>query len=166
MLSNPLRFLLSGRLLTGLMLTVLLAPAAPVFAQDKEVPFWAAVRAQKINMRVGPAETYRISWVYTRRELPVKVIRVMEGWWLVEDPSGERGWMLGRLLTRKRGAIVAGNGLADMREQPDAASRLLWRIEPGVVGKLGDCDDGWCEFDATGHRGFISQARLWGSGEP
>ena len=32
-----------------------------------------------------------------------------------EDPDGERGWIVARLLNPKRGAIVIGDGLAEMR---------------------------------------------------
>ena len=117
-------------------------------------------------MRVGPGVSYRIVWVYRRNNLPVKVVRLKEGWRLIEDPDGERGWMLGRFLSLKRSAIVRGEGLADMREQPDSSSPLLWRLEPGVVGLLGDCEAGWCSFDVDGREGFVPQDRIWGSGEP
>lgn len=117
-------------------------------------------------MRVGPGGSYRIAWVYRRKNLPVKVVRLMQGWRLVEDPDGERGWMLGRFLTLDRGAIVIGKGVAEMREQADPASRLLWRVEPGVVGRLGDCESGWCSFEVDRRSGFVKQSRLWGPGEP
>jgi SH3-like domain-containing protein len=38
-------------------------------------------------MRVGPSEAYPIEWVYRRQGLPVKVVRVMQGWRLVEGPA-------------------------------------------------------------------------------
>jgi len=143
------------------------AAAAPAMAADDvEVPYWASLRVDEVNMRVGPGEDYRIVWVYRRVSLPVKVLRLKEGWRLVRDPDGTEGWMLGRFLSRDRGAIVTGKGLAEMHEQADAASRLLWRIEPGVVGRLGNCDAGWCRLDAGGHVGFVRQERLWGAGEP
>ena len=106
----------------------------PAAAQDREVPYWATLRATEVNMRVGPSEAYPIAWVYRRQGLPVKVLRVREGWRLVQDPGGERGWIVARLLDPERGAIVIGNGLAAMREEPDGGSRVLWRAEPGVVG--------------------------------
>jgi len=140
--------------------------AAPARAQTAEVPYWASLRVDKVNMRVGPGEDYRIQWVYRRKQLPLKVIRVKEGWRLVEDPDGATGWMLARFLTRDRGAIVKGAGLADMRAKGAEGSRVLWRVEPDVTGDLGECDDGWCEFTVTGHRGFVKQGRLWGAGEP
>ena len=117
-------------------------------------------------MRVGPSAAYPIAWVYRRQGLPVKVLRVREGWRLVQDPDGERGWIVARLLNPDRGAIVIGEGLAEMREEPDGSSRVLWRAEPGVVGALGVCQVGWCEFDVGGREGWVDAERLWGAGEP
>ncbi|MBU0669668.1 MAG: hypothetical protein KJ703_02670, partial [Alphaproteobacteria bacterium] len=37
---------------------------------------------------------------------------------------------------------------------------------PGVVGVIGDCSEGWCEFDVDGRRGWVRQDRLFGSLEP
>jgi SH3-like domain-containing protein len=145
----------------------LLAAAAPALAADEEeVPYWASLRADRVNLRVGPAATYRILWVYRRAGLPMKVLRRMEGWRLVQDPDGARGWMLARFLKRDRGAIVKGRGPAEMRERGDATARLLWRVEPGVSGKLGDCDAGWCRFEVSGRAGYVAQDRLWGTGQP
>jgi len=135
-------------------------------AQDAEVPYWASIRSGVVNMRVGPSEEYRILWVYKRKQLPMKVIRLKEGWRLVEDPDGARGWMLARFLSRERGAIVRGRGLADMRSGAGRASRLLWRLQPGVTGGLGECVAGWCEFDVGGSKGWVERHRLWGAGNP
>ncbi|MCB2049307.1 MAG: hypothetical protein KDE32_13940 [Novosphingobium sp.] len=139
---------------------------APAMAQGEEVPYWASIRASVVNMRVGPAESYKIDWVYKRVGLPLKVVRRQEGWRLVEDPDGTKGWMLGRFLTLDRSAIVIGDGPAEMRAEGNENARLRWRLESGVTGKLGDCDDGWCQFDVDGHRGFVREDRLWGAGEP
>lgn len=139
---------------------------SPASAQENEVPYWAAIRSTVVNMRVGPAETYPIEWVYKRPGLPVRVLRKKEGWRLVEDPDGARGWMLGRFLTLDRGAIVIGDGLAAMRSGPSAGSALKWNVEPGVTGALGDCEKGWCEFSVGPQRGYIEEARVWGDGAP
>ena len=152
--------------LRHLLCIVPLALAAPAAAQDEEVPYWASIRVSRVNMRVGPGEDYRIAWVYQRPLLPMRVVRRKEGWRLVEDPDGARGWMLARFLSRERGAIVKGAEPAELREKADAGARLLWRVEPGVVGKLGDCAGGWCAFDAGGRSGHMPQDRLWGAGEP
>lgn len=149
-----------------IVLLALLLCSTPAAAQEREVPYWASLRAGEVNMRVGPGEAFPIEWVYRRQGLPVRVVRVMQGWRLVEDPDGARGWILARLLTPDRGAIVAGDGLAELRESADASSRVLWRAEPGVVGTLGSCSAGWCRFAVGARKGWVRAARLWGAGEP
>lgn len=139
---------------------------APATAQDREVPYWATIRANELNMRVGPSADYRIDWVYRRPGLPVKVVRVLEGWRLIEDPDGARGWVVARLLSPDRGAIVIGNGTTELRDSPSPGASVKWRIEPGVSGVLGDCEAGWCELTVAKRTGWIRAARLWGAGEP
>ena len=140
--------------------------AAPATAQDTEVPYWASIRASEVNMRVGPAESYRIDWVYKRKGLPMKVVRRQEGWRLVEDPDGSSGWILARFLSRDRSAIVIGDGDAEMLAEGRQGAPLRWRLSPGVTGRLGDCDTGWCKLDVDGRNGFVRESRLWGAGEP
>jgi len=149
-----------------LLALALLVPVAPARAEDEGVPYWASINAAEANMRVGPGDSYRISWIYHRPHLPVKVLRREGPWRLIEDPAGDRGWMRDLLLSRQRGGIVIGKDAAEMRAKPDASAHLQWRIEPGVVGVLGDCDAGWCQFDTDGHKAFAPADRLWGTGAP
>lgn len=154
------------RRLCAILLALLALSAPPAAAQDVPVPYWASLRVDEVNMRVGPGEDYAISWVYRRAQLPLKVLRLKDGWRLVQDPDGAQGWMLARFLTRNRGAIVRGQGLAEMRDSGNAGSKLLWRLEPGVTGMLGECDSSWCRFTTGARHGYVPQARLWGAGEP
>ncbi|WP_336986375.1 SH3 domain-containing protein [Altererythrobacter aquiaggeris] len=153
-------------LLSRIAILALCFSAVPASAQEREVPYWAAMRASEVNMRVGPSADYKIDWVYKRQGLPVKVVRQMEGWRLIQDPDGAQGWVVARLLTPERGAIVIGDGLAEMRAGASKTAALKWKLEPGVVGRLGDCEADWCEFDVDGHMGWVEADRIWGDGEP
>jgi len=146
---------------------LLLGFAVPAHAKsDDDLPFWSAIKVKELNMRVGPGEDYRIVWVYHRPMLPMKVLRRMEGWWLVQDPDGAKGWVLAQFLNRKRAMMVTGQGLAEMRAKPDPGAKLLWKLEPGVTGSLGDCDAGWCQVDlGEGRNGYVRQDRLWGAAD-
>lgn len=154
------KFLLSLILSAVAMGTVPQARAA-----EDDVPYWVSLRKDQSNLRVGPGREYRISWVYVRQGLPMKVLRVMSGWRLVEDPDGTRGWMLAQFLTRMHTGIVKGSTLG-MRENKDGTGAIKWRVAPGVVGKLGDCNGGWCEFDIDGRKGFVTEHGVWGTGKP
>jgi len=137
--------------------------SAPLSAQDRTLPYWASLRYEKVNMRVGPSAEYPVTWVYLRQGLPVKVVRVREGWRLVEDHEGTQGWVASSQLDPARGGLVIGSGLAEVRAEPSTAAAVKWRAEPGVVAKLKACRTGWCEVDIAGRKGWISAARLWGS---
>lgn len=138
---------------------------APAMAEE-DVPYWVSLRADEANMRVGPSESYPIEWVYQRKGLPMRVVRKLSGWRLVEDPDGTRGWIVSRFLSLERTAIVIGKDPAPMRAQADAEGKVLWRAEPGVSGSLGDCRNGYCRFAVGERSGWVAKKRLWGVGEP
>ena len=143
-----------------------LAIAGPATAQDAELPYWVSIDAEELNMRAGPSERYPIEWTYHRHGLPLKVIRFHQGWRYVEEPDGTRGWMYNEFLSRRRTALVIGEGLAAMREGQSDSTTLLWNLEPGVIGELGECIDGWCQLNVEGRRGWVDAGRLWGDGDP
>lgn len=147
---------------------VFTATVAPV-AQAQEggpQPYWVSISAEEARMRAGAGRQFPIEWVYTRPGLPMKVIRTYQGWRLVEDPDGEQGWIYASLLSERRMAMVIGEGEAQMRETGSASAALRWNLEPGVIGELGECAESWCELNVGGARGWVSQDRLWGAGEP
>lgn len=130
------------------------------------MPYWATIGAEEVNMRVGPSRDYPIDWVFKRKGLPIKVVRLREGWRLVQDPDGAQGWIVSSLLSPQRGMMVTGEGLVDILAMPSSGAQVLWRAEPGVVGRLNSCESDWCEVDIGGRVGWIAQDRLWGAGEP
>jgi SH3-like domain-containing protein len=158
-------------ILAGL-LAALMVLAAPLRAQERALPYWATLRYDEVRMRVGPSEEYPIEWVYQRKGLPVKVVRVREGWRLVEDPDGTQGWIARSQLDPARGVLVVGSGLADVRAEPVATAALKWRAEPGVVARLLRCREAWCEVDLASPKqreagqslkGWIARQRLFGT---
>jgi len=153
------------RILTISIVLSALGGGAALAQDDVEVPYWASIKSDEANARVGPATDYQIAWVYRRKDLPVKIIKRYGPWRQIEDPDGTQSWMYSTLLTRTRTAIVVGE-IRAMRAAPSPDARLLWRAEPGVVGKLGECSAGYCEFDVTGRVGFVEMDGLWGDGDP
>jgi SH3-like domain-containing protein len=53
-----------------------------------------------------------------------------------------------------------------LRENPQTTSRISWRVEPGVVGFIDECEKGWCRFENAGRFGFIEVGRIWGGEVP
>lgn len=130
---------------------------------ERKTPYFASISAGKARMRTGPGRSYPAMWLYRRADLPVRVIdSYMRGLWLrIEDPGGVQGWMLGSLISNTRTGLVMGQ-TAELRATPRSAGRVLWRAEPGVVGRLSKCAGGWCWLEVRGRGGFVEANRLWG----
>lgn len=144
---------------------LIVAAAAPAAAQDKSPPYWASIASGQAMMRTGPARTYPGIWLYQRRDLPVRVLKRYETWRLIEDPDGERGWMLSTLLSDRRTAMVKPGEPRPIHTSASADSRVRYRAEAGVVGRIDKCGSGWCRISIGNRQGFIREADLWGVGE-
>ena len=140
----------------------LIAATGPAAAQsDVELPYWASINVDEARMRKGPSPDVPVIWEYRRKDLPVKVVARFETWRKIEDPDGTQGWMAARLLSRVRTAIVTGE-IRPLRAEPATSAAIAYRAEPGVVGRITDCKDGWCLFDVKGRKGWIQTDHIWG----
>lgn len=135
------------------------APAQP----PRALPYWASLTAGDALLRTGPGRQYPATWRYRRVALPLQVIAVHETWRKVRDPAGTEGWMAAALLGDQRTGMIT-RAPQPLRSAPDAAAKILWQAEPGVVGRLSHCAGGWCELDVHGRVGYLEAAYLWGVG--
>ena len=91
----------------------------------------------------------------------MKVVATYPNWRKVEDPDGTQGWIQSNLLSDQRTGLVTGETRA-LRDKPSASGRIIFRAEPGVVGKISECGRGWCRLDVKGRMGFIEAGHIWG----
>lgn len=145
---------------SALLLTIMTGGEA--LAQT-EPPYWASIAAGQARMRTGPGRNFPATWLYQRRHLPVRVVATYPAWRKIEDPDGTQGWMQANLLSDERTAMVVG-GIRPMRARPEPGAKIVWRAEPGVVGRISRCEEGWCRFDVDGREGYVETAHLWGVG--
>jgi SH3-like domain-containing protein len=137
---------------------------APAAAQDKQPPYWASIASGKAMTRTGPAKNYPGIWLYQRRDLPVRVLKRYESWRLIQDPDGEKGWMLVTLLSDRRTAMVKPGEPRPIRADPDEGASIRYRAEPGVVGRIEKCSAGWCRIEVGKRQGYIRISDLYGVG--
>lgn len=148
----------------GLAIAALLSLAAPGHAQERQPPYWASIASGKAMMRTGPGKNYPGTWLYQRRDLPIRVVKTYPNWRMIEDPDGTRGWMLVTLLSDRRTAIVRPGDPRPIHERPDPSSRVAYLAEPGVVGRIDRCSGGWCRIKVGKRGGHIREADIWGVG--
>lgn len=143
---------------------LLVLAASPAAAQDKKTPYWASIASGKAMMRTGPGRNYPGTWLYQRRDLPVRVLKVYPDWRLIEDPDGEKGWMLVTLLSDRRTAIVRPGAPRAVRQSPGLGGRVRYLAEAGVVGRIDKCGGGYCRIEIGNKQGYIAVGDIWGVG--
>lgn len=70
------------------------------------LPRFASLRAEKVNLRVGPGSEYPIEWVIKRPNLPIQIIAEYETWRQIKDSDGTTGWVHQSMLSGKRFVLV------------------------------------------------------------
>src|SRR5213075_2711215 len=105
------------------------------------------------------------TWLYQRRDLPVRVLKLYPNWRLIEDPDGTRGWMLVTLLSDHRTAIVKKGALRPVRVDPNEGAKVRYLAEQGSVGRISKCRDGWCRIEFGKRDGYIQTSDVWGVGD-
>jgi SH3-like domain-containing protein len=155
-----------------LSLIVFLAAAAPAQAEvavgtasGLPVPRFVSLKTDKVNARIGPAKHYETKWVYQRSGLPVEITAEFENWRRIRDADGTEGWVYHSLLSGRRTGVVMTKGkdeLVSLHESRDPESGVVAKLEPGVLGSVNRCVEGWCRFQGRGFQGWIPQVRLWG----
>jgi len=135
---------------------------APAGAQEKQPPYWASIASGQAMTRTGPGKNYPGVWLYQRRDLPVRVVKKYDNWRLIQDPDGAQGWMLVSLLSDRRTAVVKPGQVRPLRVGPYDSAKIEYEAEPGVVGRIGKCREGWCRIEVGNSRGYIRTADIWG----
>jgi SH3-like domain-containing protein len=127
------------------------------------LPRFVSLKADKINVHVGPAKTYDVTWIYTRVGLPVEITAEFENWRRIRDGEGAEGWVYHSLLSGRRTAVVqAKESLVPLREAGDLEGGIIAQLQSGVVGTVKKCNGTWCRISGDGFDGWIEQQRLWG----
>ncbi|MCC7273871.1 MAG: hypothetical protein IT561_14470 [Alphaproteobacteria bacterium] len=144
-------------------LMILLAWALPALGDDANlpVPRFVTLRSEEVNARAGPGTQYPIEWRFTRRGMPVEIVAQFSHWRKIRDWQGAEGWVHQNLLTGRRAVVVSGIMRTLRRRASEDASPVA-QVEPGVIGRLLECDPGWCRIDVQGYRGWLKRTELWG----
>jgi SH3-like domain-containing protein len=144
---------------------LILATAVPAAGQDKQPPYWASIASGQAMTHTGPGRTYPNVWLYQRRDLPVRVLKKYETWRLIQDPDEAQGWVLVTMLSDRRTAIVKQGDPRPVYVAPDRSSHVRYLLQPGVIGRIDHCREGWCRIAVGDNKGYILASDLWGVGQ-
>jgi SH3-like domain-containing protein len=164
-------------LLSGVLALFLIAGTAPGLAQSTTkgssglpLPRFVSLKAEKVNLRIGPSTDYAVSWRYMKSGLPVEIIREYENWRQIRDADGTEGWVSQTLLSGQRTAVAApwmrgkgSNVYVMMRRDSMSSAAVIAKLEPGVVVTIEECNGNWCKAETQGVSGWVSQEEIWGA---
>lgn len=165
MQANSRAGLVRGVLVICLVISTL--AAAPTRAGERgpvtnlPLPRFVSLKAAEGNVRRGPSLTHRIDWVFTRRNMPLRITAEHGHWRRVEDRDGMGGWVHYSLLSGAR-TVVVERDMLTLRTRPEAEAPVVAAFEAGVIARLGKCDESWCRLSSGGYRGWARKDMLWG----
>lgn len=137
-----------------------------------KIPRYASLKADNVQLRQGPGTEHPAAWLFKRTGLPVEIIEEAEVWRKVRDASGTEGWVHMTLLSGRRTALVMPWELkegqaqavsATLRDNDRESARAIAQVEAGVLASIITCESGWCRISVGNFRGYIEQAKLWGT---
>ncbi len=134
------------------------------------MPRFVAIKSSPVNVRGGPSTNHQVAWVFVRKGVPVEVTAEFENWRRIRDVDGDQGWVFHTLIEGTRTVMVVGPDKTMPREgdlialqfAPDTASDIVALVEPGVIGELAQCGQGWCAVRMGTHEGFMRADSLYG----
>lgn len=157
-------------LCVGLLMAMSLAPMRAAGAQETKlvvqgsglpVPRFVTLKSDTVNMRVGPGREYPLSWVYKKKNLPVKVIAEFDVWRKIIDHEGTTGWVHSQLVTLKRYALIQSR-LTKLYRKADFDSPVVAVADKGVIVELQICEAQWCRIATQDLRAFVRREDIWG----
>jgi SH3-like domain-containing protein len=163
------------RLIASILATILVngvthaagADPSPRGSSGLPVPRFVSLKSDKVNVRGGPTRDHEVAWIYTRAGLPVEVTAESENWRRIRDWEGAEGWVYHSLLSGRRTALVRGSPATKdaplpLLDRPELHSRVVARLQPGVVATVKTCVGNWCRLIGPGFDGWLEQERLFG----
>ncbi|WP_245978406.1 SH3 domain-containing protein [Allostella humosa] len=136
-------------------------PAAAAEDTNLPIPRFVTLRSEEANARTGPGTQYPIEWRFMRRGMPVEITAQFSQWRKIRDWQGAEGWVHQSLVSGRRAIVVTGIPRILRRRAADDASPVA-QVEAGVIGRLMECDPGWCRMEVQGYRGWLKRTEFWG----
>lgn len=130
-----------------------------------QVPRFASLRSDKVNVRQGPSRDHPVVWTFTRAGLPVEITAEFDNWRRIRDSDGSEGWVLQGLLSKRRTALVEPwkkGKTYDLFERAGGGN-LRAKLESGVLVMIKSCETNWCRVAVNDVEGYLKQENLWGA---
>lgn len=140
------------------------AQAADSSESGLELPRMVSLRSDLINGRSGPDTKYPIEWIYKQKGMPVEIINEFGLWRQIKDWEGSECWVHKSMLTGRRFVKVTNLGENNIYNSDDYGSKVIAKVEDGVVGEVKECKKGndFCLIKFGTIEGWVPKNILFG----
>lgn len=140
------------------------APSDAFRSTAYPLPRFASMGSGESYVRAGPGMKFPVKWVLTRKGLPVEIILEFDAWRKIKDIDGDEGWVHQSLLSGRRTAFVKTDGgvEAALHRKPGEDTRIIAKVQSNAIVEIESCTGSWCRVNASGYKGWIERASLWG----
>lgn len=125
-------------------------------------PFFMSTKSSEVNVRIGPNNRYPIKWIFTKKNEPVEVIAIFDKWYKIRDISGDEGWILSKMLSKKQIGLAVGEKNIHMYKEDNTSSKLVAEIEISASFEILKCTKDFCLVTANKIKGWVEKKHIWG----
>ena len=146
------------------LLTLLPVAEAQTNGSGLPIPRFVSLASGEVNVRTGPGRRYPIRFVYKRHGTPVEITAEFKYWRRIRDADGDEGWVHKSLLSGRRTALIVTTVQA-LKNAPEPAAPTILRAEPGVIGRLVECEkaSNWCRIEIENMTAWARRDQFFGS---
>ena len=126
-----------------------------------ENDYYLILKNNKVNVRYGPGFNYQIKYIYTKKNLPIKVIDKKENFRRIIDFKKNSGWIHISQLKKGKSIILLKDQM--LFSKPTRYSKPIIKISKGRLLLVKKCKKKWCKVKTEDYLGWIITNNIWGT---
>ena len=126
-----------------------------------DIQRFVSLKANEINLRVGPSVNYPIKIKYIRKNLPIEIIDEFDVWRKIKDHENNIGWIKKGLLKGDR-FVLTGVKSSEIKLYSRPHGNEIGIIKKNNILKLETCLRYWCYISYEDIHGWVSKDNIWG----
>ncbi len=128
-----------------------------VASKDK----FLSLKKNTVNVRYGPSFDFPVKYIYKKINLPIKQIDKKENFRRIIDIKKNSGWIHKSQLKKVNSVITIEDKI--LFEKSTIFSKPIANIKKGRLLVVKKCEEGWCNIETEGLKGWVSKINLWGA---
>ena len=120
-----------------------------------------SLKNDTVNVRYQPTLNSPIKYIYTKKNLPVKLIDKKENFRRIIDLKNNGGWIHRTQLKPLNSFIILENTI--LFKKPSNFSKPILRLEKGRLLIIKKCQNSWCQINTGDYSGWVITNNIWGS---